>query len=675
MSPTFSGLSTAISGLNANKRSLDTISHNISNVNNPYYVRQQVMQASSTYNKLPDGKFSLGSGVRIQQIRQIRDDFLDIKFRDESQEYGYWSSMSSVFEQVEEIFNEVSDNGLQKVMDQFWNGFSELAKKPDNLTIRGLVKERAVAFTETVNHMSQQLDNLQVNLNKDIKNVVNSINSIAKEISNINEKIMLNEVNNKTANDYRDTRNGLLDKLSKLCNIDYYNDASGAINVSIGGKELVSSNGFTELAAHNKGSSFVDIYWKDTIDTPNEMKVNVKRGDISGLLNSRGDVKSTILKGNGSIDNKVDVVIAVDITSSDIDKINDAINNYKEDLKQRGLDPQFKLISFGSGAVTDETSGFQTDFTASLTNGAENTENLNDVINEVINTDFREGSHKKLIVFSDESIDGTGSNTSNSDVNGYIDSLNEDDFSVTIVSKGIYENEGDANEKGWRFITDATGGNFFDIDNVDSSSFAEALSQETTNSTSRHMGNVKDFSEIIPSIKQKLNTFVNTIARNINYVHRKGYSLTGDTGHDFFVPMNSNSLIEAGNIKLNPDLDTLNNIAASSSSDIGNGKIAEQIVSIRETYMFGNLNCDDYYRDIISELGVAANEAAVMTDNQEVIKKQVDDKRKSLSSVSLDEEMTDMLKYQHSYVANTRVVNAIDEMIENIINRMGVVGR
>ena len=77
----FGGLYISVSGIYANKKSLDTISHNIANVNNPNYVRQSVIHAEASYSKTTDVRFQKGTGVGVQQIRQIRDEFLDIKLR------------------------------------------------------------------------------------------------------------------------------------------------------------------------------------------------------------------------------------------------------------------------------------------------------------------------------------------------------------------------------------------------------------------------------------------------------------------------------------------------------------------------------------------------------------------------------------------------------------------
>lgn len=619
---TFSGLSIGISGLYANKRALDTTSHNIANANNPYYVRQQVIQSSSNYNQSPDGRYQLGTGVDIGQIRQIRNEFLDVSYRTYSQDIGSWSARNSVFEQVQEIFNEISDSGLQNVMDQFWNSWEELSKSPDNLTIRGLVKERSVAFIETVNHLSKQVDDLQVNLNRDINNGVNEINSIGKRIATLNEEIKKVETNKIKANDYRDERNSLIDRLSELVNINYYEDETGVTNVSIGGKQIVNSGAFTKLIAKTDGSSFVDVYWSDNND-----KVNINNGEVSGLIFSRGDVQSTIIgKNNGSVND----VVNISFLHDNVAGIPGLVTNFTTDFSKRGFNPA-----------------------SSVTSTNASTANIQDIINH-INTN----KPSKLII------------SSNSDVNltdAELDTLKELGIPISVIGDT-------SNSTNWTKIVNSTGGEFFNINDIAKPDFHTNLSGQTTNILSREMGTIQSYKEIIPSVKQKLNTFVNTLARNINYIHNQGITLDGNPGSDFFVSLNG-APIQADNIALNSNSSNLNNIAASSNGDKGNGFISEKIASVRGGYIFGELNIDGYYRDIISDIGVAASESRSMEDSTTMVRNEVDNRRKSISGVSLDEEMTDMLKYQHSYSANSRVINAIDEMIENIINRLGVVGR
>ncbi|MGI5922255.1 MAG: flagellar hook-associated protein FlgK [Syntrophomonadaceae bacterium] len=91
--------------------------------------------------------------------------------------------------------------------------------------------------------------------------------------------------------------------------------------------------------------------------------------------------------------------------------------------------------------------------------------------------------------------------------------------------------------------------------------------------------------------------------------------------------------------------------------------------------MVTDTTVDDYWRLIAAEIGVQSQEAIRMTTNQELLLSQLEEKRQSVSGVSLDEEMTNMIKYQHAYNAAARFITTIDEQIETIVNRLGLVGR
>lgn len=487
----FRGLSIGISGLYANKRSLDTVSHNIANADNPLYVRQQAIHSESRYSRININQF-IGTGVDVQQIRQIRDEFLDTKIRKEASEFGYWASKNSVFSQLEGIVGELSEDSLQGVMDKFWGSWEEVAKDPSSLTARGLLRERAIEFVGSVNHIYNQLENLQFNLDKNIQDMVGEVNDLVKGIAELNSKIMSAEASGSTANDYRDTRNGYLDRLSQIVKIDYYTSNNGSVNVVLGGNHVVSDGTFRELETSKKQNPFVDIYWKDSKEQLSPER-DLKSGELLGL----------------------------------------------------------------------------------------------------------------------------------------------------IYARGSFDQEDD--------ITDVT-----------------------------------EYKYVIPTLKKQLDTYVEGIADAVNELHRQGYTLTGNHGTDFFVKSDPYKSTWAGNIKLSEAIDSLSEIAVSESfiantepREIGDGKIAEAIAKIRYNGVFndGKTTPDNFYRDMITDFGISANEAITMKNSHEMVINQIDDRRSSLSGVSLDEEMTEMIKFQHAYNANARLINAVDEMIENIVNRMGVVGR
>ena len=272
----FGGLYISISGIDANKKSLDTVSHNISNVNSPHYTRQNTIHATNSYTSIGYG-LEKGTGVHVEEIRQIRNEFLDFSYRYELEKYGYWDATSSILNEVEIIFNEVPNSGLQKVMNDFWDGWNEVSKKSGSLTMRGLLHESGVAFTETVNHIDTQLDNLQSSLNEEITKEVNEINKSLTKIADLNSKIRFAEGGNSNikANDYRDMRNQLLDELSNIIPINSYEKNTGELVVSLEGRDLVNGEyvnyiDTTTVRPNNKegenkpNKGYIYICWSDT---------------------------------------------------------------------------------------------------------------------------------------------------------------------------------------------------------------------------------------------------------------------------------------------------------------------------------------------------------------------------------------------------------------------------
>ncbi|MFA7533866.1 MAG: flagellar hook-associated protein FlgK, partial [Tissierellaceae bacterium] len=281
----FGGLYISITGLMASRQSLDTVSHNISNSNNKNYVRQSAIHSNNSYTNSFDTNQQVGTGVNISQIRQIRDEFLDLKLRNEISSFGYHHAKSQILEEIEGVFNEITNSGLQKVMDDFWNTWNELYKEPESLTVRGLVHESSVAFAETVNHLSTQLDNIKVNLNKEILIKVEETNNLLNRIGELNQSIKLVEGQNTKvrANDYRDERNALLDRLSELIPVTAYENTFGETIVHLQGKELVSGTFISSIDIKNDEEGLAHIYYNNTND---EIDLNGS-GELGGFIDAR----------------------------------------------------------------------------------------------------------------------------------------------------------------------------------------------------------------------------------------------------------------------------------------------------------------------------------------------------------------------------------------------------
>jgi flagellar hook-associated protein 1 len=482
MRSTFGGLTIGISGAWAQQRALDVTGHNISNVNTPEYSREGISHMSSIpsrYGIQGNGnRMTVGTGVDVQDIRQYRDYFLDQKLKRENQELGYWDTKASSMQELEAIFNDNSEDGLQTVMDNFWNSWSQLSKPSGGLTARTLVKENAISFVETVENLDVMLLDYRKNRNNEIKENVDRFNKITSSIAELNYDIKRLEASGAVANDDRDQRDALVNELSKMAKIQVTDGSS--YNIAVEGLQVVSGGNSTLIRAvpDATANGFYTIKWGKTMEN-----LNLSGGSIKALIESR-----------------------------------------------------------------------------------------------------------------DQLIDG-------------------------------YRN--------------------------------------------------------------RLNEFVKGVAGEINKLHIAGNGNLDATPRNMFINVkdNSGNNIDITNIGFNPDLEEVNHIAAAILAPPGNyedNRNALKISEWRLTDVFtnktydvanGKLNFDEFYRGIITDIGLEGREAINAADAQGLLVDQVEHKRQSLMAVSLDEEMSNLIKFQHSYNAAVRIVNAVDEMIENVVNKVGLVGR
>jgi flagellar hook-associated protein 1 FlgK len=180
--------------------------------------------------------------------------------------------------------------------------------------------------------------------------------------------------------------------------------------------------------------------------------------------------------------------------------------------------------------------------------------------------------------------------------------------------------------------------------------------------------------EIVPERFQELDELAISLVERLNQLHREGYGLDGVSGRDFF----DASTTGAEDIKLDDMvIQSEGYIAASLNGEIGDNSNALRIAALRTdlTMRGGTATFGDYYNSIVGIVGVRTREAQNIADNQESLVFHIENNRQAVEGVSLDEEMANMIKYQHAYEAAARVITTMDEVLDTIINGMGIVGR
>ena len=190
-------------------------------------------------------------------------------------------------------------------------------------------------------------------------------------------------------------------------------------------------------------------------------------------------------------------------------------------------------------------------------------------------------------------------------------------------------------------------------------------------------GQMNVLGTIIPGYRAALDGIAKNLVDTLNAQHQSGWDRNGAAGKPILSGTDATNIgvaiskpeeIAASSVGVPPTVPPAPPAVPVPSLDKGN---ADKIAAMRNL----PLGTDSNYRKMIVELGVQASVANRNLGIQAVITTQVDAARESVAGVNLDEEMTNMLSFQHAYAAAGRMVTAIDETLDVLINRTGLVGR
>lgn len=176
--------------------------------------------------------------------------------------------------------------------------------------------------------------------------------------------------------------------------------------------------------------------------------------------------------------------------------------------------------------------------------------------------------------------------------------------------------------------------------------------------------NVRD--DELVEIRERLDDLASTLASGVNDIHRTGYGLDGSTGNSFF----NNETTGISDIALSTTiLDDVTKIAASSNGQNGNNEIALAIIELENSRtMNGSSNTfNEAYSDLATWLGVRSSNAQIQAESTQLSLDQFNAWRDSVSGVSLDEEMAEMLRYQNAFNAAAKVLTTVDDMMATVI--------
>lgn len=638
MGSLFTSFNSGVSGLHAAQSGLNTTSHNLANVKTKGYTRQQNIQVDSYYQNVKvaiDGSLiQTGMGTKVSAVRQVRDMFLDKEFRLETGRQAFYEKLSETAGEIEDIFGETEGMEFRDNLQALWNVMQEMANNPEDITKRQLFISTAESFLETSQNVYNQINTYQVSLNTEISDQVDKINEIGEKIAFYNQQIVKIEAAGvENANDYRDARNQLLDELSTYVNFTFQEDEKGGMQVYIEQALFVDGGLNYHLGCETMpGTGFYKVRWLDNgygdaFDTSeaysNEKKTDV--GSLRGVLTARGlkiadysDMPKQPVK-----DDYIDDAGVFDETAYKV-----AMNDYNAQVKRYNN-------TTGNSIITQIQAQFD--------------QLVHNVVKQ-INDAFAPN-----LEVSGDKVDLDGATTGTTEKG--------DAFDLTKLTGGTYKILDVRNCPVGTDDNATIGTEVFSRGQVDRYQKITLDSQiYTTDAEGNQIGLAQKTVDADGNETYTLYLYNEENENDIDWMYTlNSLVINKDLIADY-------SLLE---VKANPEqgLEGAYAFGGNLFQDLLNSWDKE--LGVLDPNSLAAYDFDDYYTNMIGGLGVRGNGWNSMVDYQKSQVESIEDKRQQVNGVSSDEELVNMMLYQHAYNAASRYINTIDSMLQYLIERLG----
>ncbi len=633
MNSTFMGLEIGKRGIQSHQQALHVTGHNISNAENKEYSRQRVVITSAEPIYAPalnraNTPGSMGQGSVVSVVERMRDHFIDDRIVTEKDVMGYWKSKNDFIRQIEGVYNEPSDLSLRSRLDQLWQSWQELSKFPQERSAREVVKEKAVNLSNDMRHVYRQLYDLQLDANRKIQYTVNQINMYARDIRDLNERILKTEAVGDKPNDLMDRRDALIEKLSTLVDISVGRSDKDELMVYIGGENLIQGEVLRPLEAvmdpDNKG--YFKVVWATTKTDP-----TLRGGELTGLL----EVRDKILRDN------INDINALAINMMDL------TNEVHRD-------------GFGKTGKTNENFFKH----IMISDSVEGNHDLNNDGVADVTAIFKVSGTNKLDGSAAIGVSGTLVFITNDQY----EQRAEIDYNANDTTLGVIKK-----------INDARLGVVAYLNHNNQLALKATIAKDTDrkNFMIRYLEDSGQFLVGLTGILKNAGAQGSFDYRRVDDIRK----FLPDREHVTVAPQYNPASWMAVDDSIMYDIDK---IAAAQGKDVGgtgdfnttngpgDGTNALRIANLRHKHAMvdAKTTFNEFYNALVSRIGTQGEEAGDRIKNQETLLTNLMNLRESVSGVNLDEEMAQMVAFQHGYNAAARMISTFDRMLETII-KMG----
>ena len=618
----FFGLTIAGSGLRASNAALNTTANNISNAQTKGYSRQQVSQQASNALRTFTTYGCAGAGVDTIAIERVRDSFYDEKYWSNNSKYGNYSMKQYYMRTIEDYFKDDGKSGFKTVFDKMSAALQSVTTNSSSTSSKAQFIAAAKSLTDYFNNMYGNLQELQKDVNLEIKQNVDQINSIAEKIATLNKQINVIELSGSRANDLRDQRELLIDELSEIVDVktiehkitdtnDPTRETGGTryIVQIAGGQTLVDSSDYNSLSYVARKS---------------DEKIN--QTDVDGLYNIQWENGNEFSLANASLDGKLKGLYELcygndkanfngKVTA--VDAANDTITVKVTDDKLKNMTEC--MLSDSGGEITigntvylyDSWSYQEPDeYTFVLKNDPKRSPKIDagKVGKEVKTAD--EVAYQGIPYYMQQM---------NTWIRGFADKVNE----IFHAGTNAYDQAGDANAGNILFTgTDHNGRQYSREDLINPKNVAGGT----------------------------------TFGRYYNL-----------TAGNFTI--NATLLNEMGG---DPDLLGTRTSEKVGVEECGQIKEVIELLTSKEKYSFRNSSANQMLELVLSDVALNASNANTFYDTYNGLRTAIDNQRTSVSGVDEDEEAVSLVKYQNSFTLASKMVQTLTEIYDQLILNTGV---
>ncbi|MFP4455353.1 MAG: flagellar hook-associated protein FlgK [Desulfonatronovibrio sp.] len=679
------------SALFANQSAIQVVSNNVANANTPGYRRQGVRLEESMAIDTSPGQ--LGTGVNTKEVFRYFDSFIEDMYNEKSSDKEMWESLNDNLSSVEILFNESIQGGLNESMAGFWKDWQDLSKRPEDSIVRSSLMGNSSNLVTTINRLDSDLKKIQSNMDDLIQEDVDRVNEILKEISNLNKEINVREVPGKiNLNDMRDKRDLLTRELAEKIDIDYIDNGGGDVTITTrSGHTLVDgANHFDLKFESNK--TFANL----TSDS-----------DFEGKINYQGSSSYEITVqavGDGEVDNGAEFRVSLDggRTWLKDDQGDDLLFDANERdgrvaLPVDDIEVWFEDLPGGAGNDLSDGDEFQI-IPKSALYWYENTSSPINISPQVFSDGrmnerrITGGSLAGTLAFRDqyggkygEKLDATAksliweANRVHSQGAGLEKFTNvtgsyqvtSDDVALGSASSGLAF--GDKLQQGNLTV------HVYDEDTGDHTPHTLDFGGSNFDPDSHDLEDVRDAINDIDHINASIVNNQLEISADEGYEFAFGNDTSGLLAglgiNTFFQGENSRTLAVNDFVGSNISYINAGHVNGAGEINSGDNKVALDMAELQHkkvpitTSFEGTTSqtIQSYYNSLVANVGTDTNMAKFNKDYNESLAKDLNRRQEEISGVNMDEEMSNLIKFQHSYQAASKLITTADKMLQTLI--------